>query len=290
MRIVVIIPTLGRAEIVKEAISRLLRQTRAPDRLLVVATTPNDVTGLAEYAPQVSVIYSQKGSCAQRNRGLDLSLGESDLTVIFDDDFVPADNYLAEAERFFSEQPEIVGATGRIIADGINSQGFKFEDADRLLAADASQPQPTDFYREEALYGCNMVFRSSQILDLRFDENLPLYGWQEDIDFTSQLRSRGRLVKNKRMAGVHLGVKMARSPGKRLGYSQVANPVYLVQKKTMTSRMARKLISRNFMANFARSFFPEPYVDRRGRLVGNMIGFLDVLLGRSDPRRILTLD
>jgi hypothetical protein len=117
-----------------------------------------------------------------------------------------------------------------------------------------------------------------------------LYGWQEDIDFTYQLGSRGRLVKNKRMAGVHLGVKMARSPGKRLGYSQVANPVYLVQKKTMTSRMARKLISRNFMANFARSFFPEPYVDRRGRLVGNMIGFLDVLLGRSDPRRILTLD
>ena len=31
-------------------------------------------------------------------------------------------------------------------------------------------------------------------LSERFDEALPLYGWQEDIDFTTQIGRRGRLV------------------------------------------------------------------------------------------------
>ncbi|HEX4178819.1 MAG TPA: glycosyltransferase family A protein [Rhizomicrobium sp.] len=289
MRIVVIFPTVGRAQIVKSAISRLSRQTRLPDQILVVATGPADVGDLGE-EPNVSVVYAEKGLCSQRNKGLALSRENSDLIIFFDDDFVAADNYLALAEHLFTTEPEIVGATGRIIADGINSKGFDFAEADLLVAEDREKPQPEGYYAEEALYGCNMVFRTSQLSGLRFDETLPLYGWQEDIDFTYQLGARGKLVKYRPMSGVHLGVKMARSPGKRLGYSQVANPVYLVQKKTMPSRMARKLISRNFMANFVRSFFPEPYVDRRGRLVGNILGFLDVLKGRSDPRRILTLD
>ena len=41
----------------------------------------------------------------------------------------------------------------------------------------------------------------------RFDENLPLYGWLEDVDFCRQLARYGRIVKNIRLIGVHLGSK-----------------------------------------------------------------------------------
>jgi hypothetical protein len=38
-----------------------------------------------------------------------------------------------------------------------------------------------------------------------------------------------------------------------------------------------------------RSFRPEPFVDRRGRLRGNMIALADVMRGRLAPERILEL-
>ena len=41
--------------------------------------------------------------------------------------------------------------------------------------------------------------------NLRFDENLPLYGWQEDVDFSLQIAPFGRLAKSDKLLGVHLG-------------------------------------------------------------------------------------
>jgi hypothetical protein len=49
------------------------------------------------------------------------------------------------------------------------------------------------------------------------------------------------------------------------------------------------LILKNIAANAAKSLYPERYVDRSGRLKGNMIGLLHVLSGRLDPMRALKL-
>ena len=67
---------------------------------------------------------------------------------------------------------------------------------------------------------------------LTFDEQLPLYGWLEDVDFSRRVAGYGRVVKVSAARGVHLGVKAARQRGVQLGYSQVANPVYLMRKGT----------------------------------------------------------
>ena len=67
----------------------------------------------------------------------------------------------------------------------------------------------------EGLYGCNMVFRAEAIGQERFDEQLPLYAWQEDIDFTARVGRARRMVKTDAFQGVHQGVKGARLPGTR---------------------------------------------------------------------------
>jgi hypothetical protein len=41
--------------------------------------------------------------------------------------------------------------------------------------------------------------------------------------------------------------------------------------------------------NLARSLCPEPYVDRAGRVVGNLTAMRDLVVGRLDPQRILEL-
>jgi GT2 family glycosyltransferase len=134
-----------------------------------------------------------------------------------------------------------------------------------------------------------MSMRSRLIGQLRFDERLVLYGWQEDIDFTSQLRRHGRIVQLSTAIGVHLGLKAGRVSGVRFGYSQIANPVYLIKKGTVPAIFALRLIGRNVTANFLRSFWSEPYVDRRGRLKGNLLAAYHLMQGRIEPEYILKI-
>jgi hypothetical protein len=100
---------------------------------------------------------------------------------------------------------------------------------------------------------------------------------------------RGRLLKCDALAGVHLGEKAGRTSGKRLGYSQIANPIYLLKKGTIPPDLARRLMRGNLASNLLRSFRPEPYIDRRGRLAGNLLALIDLPRGRLDPRRVLEL-
>jgi hypothetical protein len=88
--------------------------------------------------------------------------------------------------------------TGNLVGDGapwrLRDRPGPGDDRARTLQLDPAIPR-------EALYGCNMALRMADVGDLRFDEALPLYGWQEDIDFTMRLARRGRLVSTGLVSG-----------------------------------------------------------------------------------------
>jgi hypothetical protein len=140
-------------------------------------------------------------------------------------------------------------------------------------------------------YGCNMAVRMAPVRahGIRVDEALPLYAWYEDIDFTRLLGRHGTILRLAGARGVHLGVKAGRVAGLRLGYSQVANPVYLARKGTFPWSHAIPSAARHCAMNLLRSLRPEPHVDRFGRFRGNLIALWDLLRGRAAPGRILEL-
>jgi hypothetical protein len=84
-------------------------------------------------------------------------------------------------------------------------------------------------------------------------------------------------------------VKGGRISGDRLGYSQIVNPLYMLRKGTMTLSQVFGQITRNVLSNVTRFAAPEPFIDRRGRLRGNLRGAADVLLGRLEPERALKI-
>ncbi len=285
LRIHVAIATVGRASLARQTIDLLAGQSRQPDGVIVVGAADADLAGIAQspLAPELAV--AERGLCRQRNRALDLLSGRADVVIFFDDDFVPAPDYLAAVERLFLAHPDVAGITGNLVGDGVRHGGYGIAQAQAMIAAQTLLLDPAIIPRE-ALYGCNMALRMAHVGDLRFDEALPLYGWQEDIDFTMRLSRHGRLVSTGLVSGVHLGVKGGRTSGRRLGYSQVANIVYLRRKGTMPGPLGRKLLWHNVLANLLRAPFPEPHVDRWGRLRGNALALADLWRGRIDPRKI----
>lgn len=300
----VIIATKGRAKDVYELIGWLQGQTLAARHVVVVGAQADDVTGLAAHphaaSGRLSVMLAERaGLTVQRNHGLNFLADQGWLdkgpcmVAFFDDDFRPALNWLEEARRFFETQPDVVGLTGRVLADGAQGDPLTSADAMDYLTGRreperhwASGPTVRSLH---SLYGCNMAFRDVVVRRCRFDESLPFYGWQEDQDYTGQAARMGRTVYMPHCDGVHLGTRSGRVSGLRFGYSQIANPLYLMRKGTMPAGKAWRFMSRQLAANAVRSLIRHAEVDYRGRFRGNMQALADVMTGRCSPGRVVDL-
>lgn len=294
-RIAVILASKGRSEVLKRMLPHLRAQTLLPEQVILSVTEAAD----ADFDPaerlgpgiRAERLIDAFGTCPQRNAALDRVAPGIEFVVFYDDDFFPAPNALERLAQGFADHADVDGITGKLLADGISGPGISPDEAEKILSeysalkAKGQGGTPRILRDTYGLYGCNMAYRRSAIEGLRFDERLPTYGWQEDVDFAARLP--GRRVEIEGFTGVHLGVKSGRETnGMRFGYSQVANPYYLWRKGTMNAGFALRLAFGNLLANHARALRPEPWVDRRGRLRGNWLALADMLRGRADPGRI----
>ena len=291
-RLVVAIPSTGRAKILPDTVREIALQDRLPDLLILSLAFPDDIGDLdIEALPfPVKVVMGRKGATAQRNRVFE-ECTPDDIVLMLDDDFLMAPDYLQNTIEVFQNDLEVVLATGTVLADGIRGPGYSHVEGRKLLAELNRDDRPDTIKPTFSGYGCNFAFRVSVVAayELWFDEDLPLYSWLEDVDFSRRIARYGKLVKSGAMRGVHLGTKLGRTPGTKLGYSQIANPVYLLRKGSMTLRHVLEMTSRNMLSNLLHSFQPQPYADFRGRLKGNLVALADLLRGRISPGRILDL-
>lgn len=289
--VVLVVCTVGRPDIVRSQARHLDRLSPKPALLIYVVACDEDLPSQSDLPAQLEfvVLKSEKGLPRQRNRALDYVVDRFEYIFFIDDDYVPSTFAISQLRDAFSISPECVGITGRLLADGVNEGGVNVSTGDNLIEKFDSE---SGFGCKKVerdligLYGCNMAFRLRCVGMTRFDEDLPLYAWQEDVDFSSRLA--GEKIKSHCLVGVHLGVQSGREvDGRALGYSQVANLVYLVSKGSLPWRYALRLTVRNILANHFKQFLPEGWIDRRGRARGNRMALLDVLFGRAHPARVL---
>jgi GT2 family glycosyltransferase len=285
------IATAGRKAQLSRTIDQIARQTTPPKRVIICPASPDDIdsTPLSHLPFPAQVVFGGRGLATQRNAILAAS--EDIRTLLFlDDDFYPAPDYLAELSKVFVEYPDVVVATGHPELDGANGPGFTHQEAVQAIGAMGEPSVPRSVATTYGGYGCNFAVRLdvARANSVYFDERLPLYAWLEDIDFSRRMASYGSIVACSALRGVHLGVKAGRTTGVRLGYSQVANPIYLCTKGSVSVRYAAWHVLKNVAMNALRAGWPEPWVDRRGRLRGNFAAIVDAMRGRGSPERILT--
>ncbi len=288
--LVVGIATRGRPAILPQTIAFLAKQERQPDKILIAYAELADVGDAPERFPHVTFIQAELGLTRQRNAILSL-VRDCDILLFIDDDFYLDPHYLQITERVFMENPEVVASTGSVLADDVKGPGLTVEQAKLILASDGSAQGEQLISPRYFAYGCNMCLRMAPIREhaLRFDETLPLYGWYEDWDFSRQLAKFGAIVHISNACGVHLSVKLGRMAGVRMGYAQVANPIYLARKGTFPWSLVFRFIVGPCVKNLVWSVKPEAHVDRLGRFCGNLAAFRDLLTGTLSPMQITNL-
>lgn len=292
------VATAGRRAQMQLTLQRLACLDPLPGVIVVAPADSEDFDLAAARGalPGCPVVVAQprgKGLTVQRNAILDaLQPLPHDVVLFLDDDFYPARDYVAQVARHMAQWPGVAGLTGYPVADGARGPGISHAEACRIVAGlDESATPPASVAPTYGTYGCNMSVRLAPVRQhqLRFDESLPLYGWLEDIEFSRRLARHGSIAWSPALRGVHLGIKGGRVSGLRLGYSQVANPLYCVRKGSMSWSYALRHIGRNVAMNLMRSVRPEPWVDRQGRLRGNIRAVWDLLRGTVHPGRVLEI-
>jgi GT2 family glycosyltransferase len=287
--IAVALASAGRPELLAEALASCAAQRGVT--FTGIVSVPDEASLPADHAvlDGWTIVTGARGLAAQRNAALD-AVGDVDLVAFFDDDAVLRPDYLANAVRFLSYRPDVVGLTGRVLLDGAT-----LGEVDRAAAADALARSATTgatarWRPARELYGCNFVARAVPAVELRFDARLPFYSWLEDHDFARRLMRRGLLAEVDDCVIVHRGAASGgRQSHLRLGYSQVMNPVYLHRKGSFPAWLAVQQIFRPVAKNLALAAVGRASPWRRERLRGNVLAVCDVLRGRITPERITRL-
>ncbi|HEY3597819.1 MAG TPA: glycosyltransferase family A protein, partial [Paraburkholderia sp.] len=221
MKKFVIVATKGRAVETATLFDFLFEQDARPDAVYVVGAEPADLPDVAAHPlaahARVKLLLSKApGLTVQRNVGIAELLRDLEheddrelwFAAFFDDDFRPHRGWLSQCDALFTEAPGVIGMTGQVLADGVRGRGLSEADALKYLSG-AYEPQEHwasgDTRRPlNSAYGCNMAFVERVVRNCKFDEALPLYGWQEDQDYTSQALRLGEFVYEPNCLGVHL--------------------------------------------------------------------------------------
>ena len=253
MRFSIVIPTLGREEILKTTLDSIRRCDPAPDELIVIDADSGGSSRevvLAfddEHPPTVRYLQSERSVTLQRNLGIDEASG--DVIVFLDDDVaVPTDLFPRLAEIYRDET--IVGATGRVIEPdpwrvssdsrlrlllpGGGEEGTFTRYGYPRYPSEDEQPRDVEFMR-----GCFMSARREAATKVRFDEHMGGYALGEDEDFSYRLSRLGRVHYEPGIVVEHRKLGFASQDPRRFGRLVVVNRAYLFRKNFDRTLLAR---------------------------------------------------
>jgi GT2 family glycosyltransferase len=287
----VVVCSANRPDVLSETIDSLVRGQSMPPREIIVSVfDEKHVPEKFRADASVRVVLSTRQALSvQRNAAVKLI--RTPYTLFLDDDVEIAPDFIESMECLLDEVEDAVAATAFVVVDG--AQGDTGLNREVARSAAANYVRTHDNYDCEVGYGCNLFVRTKIFDQVLFDEKLPLYGWLEDLDFSTNCLRYGRIILNAGTCVAHLATPSGRISGLKFGYSQIVNPFYLWRKNGKPGLthvvFAHWLIhvARNCRRTFLR--IPSDRNDRTGRFRGNLIALRHLLAGKVDPSHIVNL-
>jgi GT2 family glycosyltransferase len=283
---VIVVCSANRPVILHESVLSLVSQTVDCD---IVVSVPDERHVLAETRNLAGVIVVQgaHGLCAQRNAALRHINHEPSAVFFFDDDVEVDQEYVSHMLRLFEEQPGIVLGDGLNVGVGPPGSVSRQMARELIRRQKANPPDASPIEDVRTGIGCKMCVRGTLLGKVSFDERLPLYGYQEDFDFSLQCKQHGRIVLNRHCLMVHIVADQGRMGSKQRGYSEVVNPFYIWSKRK-GAQLSRTFAGalRRTLQNALRCHTAQG----RRQFAGNLIGWFRLVSGKVEPEFILQVD
>lgn len=257
MKISVIVPTYNRLKDLNNCLNSIIIQSCLPTEVLVIDNGPDIKTEDLIKAKESS--FKRKGIILKyikndkenslavaKNLGIENSRGE--VVSFLDDDIVLTKDYYKETVKFFEENPEAFGMTGRTISDLKSENKFKFLVAQilgRLFYLGFNEKNKCRLLPslgvtsslDDKIINCQWlsgasVYKKEIFKDFRYDEKLKKYSWGEDTDFSHSVFKKypKSLFFNSRVKYFHNLSVSGRIPKKEISYMEEIYYLYVFYK------------------------------------------------------------
>ena len=289
----VVIATLGRPEILSATLESLAACDPQPEEIIVVDGDPERSSRPAvrrrrEPSPRSPLRYlsSRPGTTVQRNVGIDAATG--DVVVFLDDDVTVEPSFFTDLAVAYAD-PEVVGATGKVIEPRSHRVGDQRSRIRSLLHGGGEEGTFTRFgyprYLQDMdrprdvqiMQGCLLTVRREHALRVRFDESLTGYAVAEDEDFAFRLSRLGRIRYLPGLVVRHKKLGFGTRDVRGLNRAAVVNRAYLFRKNFPQTPAARLQFAGLMAVLFAHRVLNRNWTGARGLVDG-------VREARRDPR------
>jgi GT2 family glycosyltransferase len=276
----VVIPTLGRPDLLRETLESLAACDPVPDEVIVVdGGRDNGAADVVQSAfPGARYLRSEPGLTRQRNTGIDAASGDA---ILFLDDDVEVDPRLfAVLGRAYADD-SVVGATGNVIERAAHRiGGHRHSPLRRFLAGGGPEGTFTPFgypryvldlerpHEMEFMPGCLMSVRRDLAARVRFDESLTGYALAEDEDFSYRLSRLGRIRYLPDAVVEHKKTGFSSQDPRAFGRSIVLNRAYLFRKNFPQTRQARAQFALLLLLMLAHRLANREWAGARGLVEG----------------------
>jgi len=217
--VAVVICTYKRADSLRRFLDSLREQTLLPDQLIIVDASPDDATekmlrnygklgSLATTMIYTRVTGSLRGLTRQRNLGA--RLVTVDKLAYFDDDVVLFPDCLEKLVGVYQQYGESVAGVGAYVVNAGRSISLRWKIRRWLRIVPSLEPgryfrsgmsTPWSFLEPNEggtygdwLPGCAMMWRTSLVSELGFNERFVRYANGEDLEFSLRAKKLGKLL------------------------------------------------------------------------------------------------
>ena len=249
--VTLIIPTVGRRELLEQLLVSIRLQTVMPREVLIVNGGSDDLGSLTNKCSDIPVrcINSRPPSLTrQRNAGIAVVDPESDFIGFLDDDII-LQPYTLKAMLDFWEQADsaVGGASFNIISDSFKPATL-FERLFQVNALESGRVLKSGFNTKicsieetkqaDWLLGGATVWKKAVIEAFRFDEWFSGYAHCEDVEYSYRVGKKYRLMVVKEARVLHLSEPRVQiSQEYNLGKMHVVNRLYFVTLNPDLSRL-----------------------------------------------------
>lgn len=181
----VIIPTADRPSLLLRAVESVLRQSRVPERIIVVDNGIQPVDA-SLFGPSINVIRTSPRIGPGRSRNVGVSHAFEDCVAFLDDDDVWDSEYLKHSmELVEGGACVVVGKLKRRSVDGLSDNDYKLFPSEALK-------QRAVYYKNPGFGGQNIILRRELFIGVGgFDEVMPA---SVDRDLAARILQAGETI------------------------------------------------------------------------------------------------
>ncbi len=241
---------------------------------------------IKRYDLNIQIINSRPSTCIQRNIGFNFIKSEKYIMFLDDDNFFYPDSFY-RMKQFLNSRNDFVGVAFNQICKSEKSfleklKKNKFLDYFGIyssknggFARSGWQSKFINFNKSmyvEWLPTRAVIYKSNAVKKIRFDENFGIYGYLEDLDFSLELKKKGKLMVCSKAKYRHDQVVNRLSY--EFGVKEIKNRYYIVKKHNLSKILFT--INALFRATITVRDFIFGDINSVKRLAGNIVGLINI--------------